>query len=129
MKATLGEFLDIFIGVQQLDSQLEKIAPATRFKIGILLNKLKPLGVAYDQAHAQAAKNASTPIDGKPVDQVTAHSNLMTEIAKLRAVESEINVPTLLKSELRMDENPKISGVALSMVLSVLRGFEDPEPE
>ena len=103
---------------------MEKLAPATRFKLAIMLNKLRPLAVAYDQAHAQAAKNANVQVDGKAPDPITAHANLLAEISALRAEEHDINLPTLLKTELKMEENPKVNGMALSQVLPVIEGLD-----
>jgi len=125
VKSTVGELLDIFLGLQALAQQLEKVAPATRFRMGILLGRLRPVAVAYDRAHSEAVRRITNDNEGMHQNVGVMNSIMTEEIAKLREQEHEVAVGRLTYGELKMEENPKVGALALSQVMPIIDGIPD----
>ena len=132
MKLTIGQIHNIFVGLTALDQQLEKAVPAVRLKIGINLNRVRPIAEAFEKAQqrsiAQLSTEAATKQSGCPPEtsaevqarQSNLQNDMMDAIVGLRAAEEEIEVKTFQQAELNLDENPRVSGDTISRLMPVL---------
>lgn len=124
MKSTTGVAIGILIGLQQLDQQLEKVNPEVRLKIAILINKLRPLGDAFDRTQSRLVQDVNKQFDGQPPNPALTNALLTEGVAKLRDEECEIDLKALDKRDLKLDDNPKVNALTLANILPILEGYE-----
>jgi hypothetical protein len=123
VKSTVGELVGVLVGLQQLDQQLEKAAPEVRLKIAIMINRLRPIGEAFDRTQSGLVREANTEVNGKPVNQSLISSIISEGLADARAVCVEnFDIGKLTKEELKLADNPKVNGLTLANILPILDG-------
>ena len=134
MKLTNAQIHSCFVGLASLDSQLEKCAPDTRFKIGINLETLRKIAGVFERTQRRCFSDITTAsmknTEKKETDaeRVAREAKVNTEVDDaidvLRSQEFDIEVMTILRSELRMAENTKITGTTIGQILPILEGIE-----
>jgi len=133
----IGEIHNLFIGLSALEKDDNvKLTGAVRLKIAIDLNRCRPVAEAYETARAKmfaeiskrfaeriAAAEAKGPTQAKPT--IAEHElERVLEDQKMRAEVGHVELRTLVQSDLRLEENPRITGAMIAMILPVLEGIE-----
>lgn len=126
MKLTTGVAHDLLLGLFAIESTAEtKLAGEVRMKIAIDINILKAIAGPYERARAQTYADIVTRMGGwtkvreAGLDRIVEAEMIEADRA-MRDSEQELALQTFLKSDLRLDDNPKISGAILAQIMPVL---------
>jgi hypothetical protein len=118
MNLPVGIFYELAVGLGALDQQLEKVAPDVRLKIGLNLSRLRPIADAYERARGRI----SADLVQSDKSDVVKQAEFGEANAKLRNELESVELRKLLKSDLRLDDNPRVTGATLSLIWPILDG-------
>lgn len=126
---TLGQVYSLFQALSALDAADDlKLAGETRLTIAINLNRLTPEAIAYERtttrmrADLMKANRALAEKSRRSNDELEDEFGL--DVDKLRARKSEIALKTMLKADLRIEDNPKIKARTIADLLPILDDIE-----
>ena len=114
---TVGEVYMVYVGLVQLDQQLEKVAPEIRLRIGINMNKMRPTAEVFERTQSRTVADIS---EAGETNTARVQYSINEAIFKLRSEECSIEVRTFKETDLNLSENPKVSADTLSKIMSVL---------
>lgn len=127
MQLTTGEIHTAYVGLTNLEQdQAVRLSGDVRMKIAIDRNRLEPIAVAYERARTRAFADlvaANREAQAKK-SEAEIQAELAEQDATLRQQDNDVEVKTLLRSDLRLDDNPRITGVLLSQIMPILEGVE-----
>lgn len=122
MKLRIGQAHTLLIGLKAMENDKElKLAGDTWIKIATIITALEPKATAYERASQRMLADlirASRDEKGKPIrSDAEWRADHAEEDNKLREAELDIDLPTLLKADLRLSDNP---GLRLSAILPII---------
>jgi len=129
MKLTTGIIHDFYAKASMLEKDdAVKLSGEIRFKIGLNLNRMREIAAVYElsrnrsMADIYKANRELEPKDRRSDPELQA--DFMDMNAKLRAIEHDLNLKTILKGDLRLDDNPKIGGSVIEVLIPFMDGIE-----
>lgn len=129
-KLTTGQVHDLFVAFSLLDREEDlKLTPDVRLKIAININLVKPHAEAYERVRTRALADVNRDNRARDPKERLSEPELQSDYAEkdaaLRAAPAEVaGLKTLLKPDLRLDDNPKIGGMILARLWPILDGIE-----
>lgn len=124
MKLTTGRIHDLLIGLYAIENTVDtKLAGEVRLKIAININAIKPVATIYESSRTKAYHRI---VKGTQ-ERTEVDAAMIDADQELRAVEYDINVCTLVKDDLRLDDNPKITGAIVAQVMPIITDLTPPK--
>ena len=130
MKLTTGNLHSLFVGLIALeDGETLKLTGDVRLKIAINRNLIEPYAAAYERARNRVAADLMKANRALPDKVRRSQNEIEVDLAdvdvKMREKEEDVEkIKTLLKSELRLEDNLKITGAILAQIMPILDGVE-----
>jgi anti-sigma28 factor (negative regulator of flagellin synthesis) len=126
MKLSVGQIHDLYLGLSMLEQAPDvKLTGDVRIRIAIDINKLKPIASAYERARTRTFADLQKQATGATKkSDAEVQSELVEENEKIRGEEHELELRTFLKTDLRLDDNPKITGAMMAQIWPVLEQFD-----
>lgn len=133
---SMGDIHNLYIGLTTLEKdESVKLTGEVRLKVAINLNRLRPYAEAYETARTKvfaeigkryARAAAETEGKGSAVKLTVAEHECerADEDQKLRRKEEHVELRSLLQSDLRLEENPRITGAMMALIFPILEGVE-----
>lgn len=123
MKLQTGQAYALLIALKAMENDKElKLAGETWIKVATIINALQPAAAAYERASQRVQADLirdSRDATGKPVRSIEEwRADHADRDAELRETEIEIDLPTFLKADLRLSDNPSLRLSALLPVIS-----------
>ena len=121
MKFTLGQAHALLVGLNAVDrDEKTKLGAQARLAIAININRLTPVVAAYEKA-----RNALLiEIVGEgPVTQLK-EARFAAADSGLREQEEGFELRRIGKAELRLDDNPRITGALIAMLAPILTDID-----
>ena len=116
MKLSLGRAHSLLLGLSAVDRDEKcRIDGKTRIAIAIDINLLQPHVAAYEKVQARKLRD----IAGEQLDPLK-EAEFAAADAELRESEVEINLKPFSIADLKLDDNPRITGAMIAMLAPVL---------
>lgn len=127
MNLTVGQVHDLFVALGALEQNDVRLVGRTRLDIAININLLKPVAESYEGTRLRAfadVENAAR--DAAPkVGPNEMQARMVTQNIDMRNAPVAIESLRPLKiADLKLDENPKISGALLAHLAPLFEGME-----
>lgn len=121
MKLTLGTAHGLLIGMNAIDrDDKTRLAAETRMTIAININRLQPVMAAYEKA-----RNAlMIEIVGEGPITPLKEAQFAAADGGLRERAEEFELKRIAKAELRLDDNPRITGGLIAMLAPILTDLD-----
>lgn len=124
---TTGQLHDLYAKLSEFE-RLDglKLAGETWVKLAINANALRPFAEAYERARTRVLgdlyrDNRELPAE-KRRGEAEVQADFVAQDEALRAAEVDVPIKTILKADLRLDDNPKIAA-ALSRLIPIVDGL------
>lgn len=129
MRLTIGRIHDLYAALSRLEEAPEiKLAGEVRLKVAININALRPNAEAYERTRTRsiadlyAANRGLGPSERKTEPEIQADA--MDANHAMREETADLELRTLLKADLRLEDNPKITGAMLAALVPIVEGIE-----
>ena len=120
MKLSLGSAHSLLIGLTAVDRDEKcRIDGKTRIAIAIDINLLQPHVAAYEKVRARKLRE----IAGEQLDSLK-EAEFAAADAELRESEFEIALKPFSIADLKLDENPRITGAMIAMLAPALNDLD-----
>lgn len=117
MKLTIGKAHSLLVGLNAVDrDDKTRLNGDTRLALAININRLQPIVAAYEKA--RNAVLAETVGDG-PLTAVK-EAQFSAADSDLRDKEEEFDLKRISKADLRLEDNPRITGGLIAMLAPML---------
>ncbi len=117
MKLTIGKAHSLLVGLNAVDrDDKTRLNGDTRLAFAININRLQPIVAAYEKA--RNAVLAETVGDG-PLTAVK-EAQFSAADSDLRDKEEEFDLKRISKADLRLEDNPRITGGLIAMLAPML---------
>ena len=129
MKLSIGTAHALFLGLAAIEGGADvKVSADVRLAIAINMNKLRPTAEAYERARTRSLATlyaVNRGADGRPLRcDAELQADALDADAAMRSAESdELELRTILKADLRLADNAKITGVVLAQVAPIISDF------
>ncbi len=117
MKLTIGRAHSLLVGLNAVDrDDKTKLNGDTRLALAININRLQPIVAAYEKA--RNAVLTETVGDG-PLTALK-EAQFSAADSDLREQEEEFDLKRISKADLRLEDNPRITGGLIAMLAPML---------
>ena len=124
MKLSLGRAHSLLVGLIAVDrDEKSRIDGKTRIAIAIDINLLQPHVAAYEKVRARKLRE----IVGEQLDPLK-EAEFAAADAELRESEFEIALKPFSIADLKLDDNPRITGAMIAMLGPVLSDLSSDDP-
>lgn len=130
MPSTIGQIYDLYIGFTLLDrDESLKLSADTRLKLAININLLKPFAEAYERSRTRVLSDLNLVNRKLGAEEKRSEAELQADFADaneaLRAATQDIDdLKMLARTDLKLDENTKISASLLARLLCIVEKIE-----
>jgi len=123
MKITIGTAQRLLGGLMALERDEKTKLGEARIKIALNMVRLQPVVEAYERASQARQKQLLSEATGN-AEVALAHMQHGEDDAVYRAQEESIDLKTITMADLKLSDNPRITGAMLAQIAPIISDFE-----